>query len=177
MANEFVEDVLLLDVVGGIVLGMPLGGDDPRRRFQLDRLDHAVGGSTDNPQAIADGVESLVMNVMAVLWGVGAERFGETRTGVEFDGEVLVPMGLGADVLYKRAAARDVQQLDAATQTEHRDVPFDRGAHDGQFHGVVLVDDPVHLLSRLHLTVAKRVDVTSAVEHHAVDAMEEIAYA
>ena len=109
LADEFVEDVLLLGVVGGVVLGVPLGRDDPRRRFQLDRLDHPVGGSTDDPQVIADGVERLVMNVMALLRRVGTERFGETRAGVEFDGEVLMPMGFGTDVLDERAAASDVQ--------------------------------------------------------------------
>ena len=48
MANQLVEEALLLWVVGSGVLGMPLSADDPPRLFELDSVDDAAGMAADD---------------------------------------------------------------------------------------------------------------------------------
>ena len=76
-------------------------------------------------------------------------------------------------MLLQRAAERDVQHLHPTADRQERDVAIQRVAHDGEFDRVVLCDDAVELFGRRLLAVPTRVDVATAVQHDAVDPVEQ----
>ena len=87
--------------------------------------------------------------------------------------QVVVVAEALRQVLVQRAAERDVQQLHAAADPEHRHLPLDGAAHERELERVALghrVDG-----RRVELgAVAGRVDVGAADEHQPVDQVERL---
>ena len=77
MADQLVEQALLLGVVGGGVLGVPLGADDPAGAVELDGVDDAVGVAADDAEAVAETVEGLMVHAVAPLRRFRAHRLGD----------------------------------------------------------------------------------------------------
>ncbi len=85
MADQFVEQALLLRIRGGGVFGMPLCADDPPCAVELDGVDDAVDMPVDDVKSIAQPVEGLVVDAMALFGGVGAHGLGDPRPWIELD--------------------------------------------------------------------------------------------
>jgi len=116
-------------------LGMPLHGDQEPGAVALDRLDDAVRRSAGHPQPGRQAADGLM--VQGVNADLGAEQPVQQRSWLQPDrvsGPVpgfqhQVPgagrIG-GRQVLGERAAQRDVDQLDAAADRQHRQVLLPR---------------------------------------------------
>jgi hypothetical protein len=76
-------------------------------------------------------------------------------------------------VLDQRAAERDVQQLHAAADPEHRQVAFQRAQRQRDLRAVA-VGPGVGGLGMALDAVGARVDVRAAGEHQAVEAVEHV---
>jgi hypothetical protein len=85
---------------------------------------------------------------------------------------LLVAEQLG-QMLVQRAAARDVHDLHAAADPEHRQVALQRAAHERDLEAVALGDDADRLGMVLG-AVGARVDVDPAGEHEAVEPVEDL---
>ena len=113
----------------------------------------------------------------------GAEHRREQRLGEDVDAvfppaarltgaAVAFDAGKVGDVLVQRAAERDVQHLQPATDRERRGRPFDRGAGQRELGFVGGAVDAVHL-GVPFLAVAGGIDVGAAAQHERVDAVEQ----
>ena len=81
--------------------------------------------------------------------------------------------GAIGDVLIERAAERDVQQLVAATDREHRHASVHRGIDERELEAVGDVIDPVDRRMRI-LAVAARIDVGTAGQHEPGERREDV---
>jgi hypothetical protein len=84
----------------------------------------------------------------------------------------LVPDDLG-QVLDQVAAARDVQHLDAAADTEHRHVAVQRCLHQLELGAVTLLMDAGRLRMRL-LAVVRRIEIGAAGEDDPVERVQRL---
>ena len=160
---------------------MPLHGQQ-ECAVELERLGDAVGRAADDVKAVAERNRDRLM-VMTRRGTVVGHDLGDQRVGCE---RHLVPpgsagysglavgrhSGIVGDVLVQRAAARDVQHLDAATDRERRD-RADRGRLGHRaFEVVVGPIDAVRARVR-GFAVTPRVDVGPAGENQRVDPRQE----
>jgi len=77
LADQLVEEGLLLGVGVGGILGVPLGSHHPAGRVELDRVDQPVGVVADHVQAVTESIECLMVNAMASLGPVGSHGLGD----------------------------------------------------------------------------------------------------
>ena len=148
-------------------LRVPLHAEEPGARGAFERLDEAVLGMRGGPQAGPEPVQRLVVvGVDDDL--VGAEAGADLRTRRQDQPVVGAPARValavlqrpseGGQVLVQAAAFGHVDQLDAATDTEHRLARGAGGAVERQLEGVALVVDRAEVGVR-HLIEAGRVHV------------------
>jgi len=77
------------------------------------------------------------------------------------------------EMLDERPAAGDVDQLHAATDSEQREIPIDRGPGQRDLDGVALGHD-VNRLGMRRLAIRFGIDVRPAREHERVDEIERL---
>ena len=96
----------------------------------------------------------------------------EARAALDAGEAVLEQAVASGDVLVERARERDVEDLVAAADREHREPARDRGAGEGELARVAVGADAVHRVVGL-LAVGRRVEVAAAEEQQAVEPVEE----
>ena len=129
-------------------LHMPLHAEVERLAVALDRLHDPVVRPRHGAQPAAEPVDGLVVERVHVEV-LGADDLGQARAALDphVVGRLAARRGLAvgdravADVrhvLVQRAAARDVEDLAAAADAEHREAERVRAADDGELEGVEL---------------------------------------
>ena len=162
-------------------LGMPLHGDQEPGAVALDRLDDAVRRAAGHPQPRRQAADGLM--VQGVNADLGAEQPVQQRSRLQPDRMSGPVPGLqhqvpgagrigGRQVLGERAAQRDIHQLDAAADRQHRDVLLAREPDERDLDLVAL---GVDVLGRrlAGSGVPGGIDVAAAGQHQAVDAVEQ----
>ena len=172
---------------------MPLDAEAEARGWIFDRLDDAVGRGGRDAEPGRDLLDRLVMAAVRLARVGVAQPFAhqarEQRVFVDphfvrqvvglvrrHRPAVLQRAGhLRGDVLHQRAAARDVQDLDAAADREDRQVAAARLADERELELVARRID-VHHRRMSRLAVAGRRDVLAAGEQQAVDCVDRLVH-
>src|SRR5437016_5637710 len=160
LRDELLEE---LPVLASLRMPEDAEGEAPRRI--LDRLDGAVLGHRGHAQPLAEAPESLM--VVRLDRRALAEQLPEPASRLERDvvvredaGRVLVLLVADdvREVLHEVAAKRDVQDLRAAADREHRQVARERRLEQRQLGAVALRHEAERLRMRL-LPVELRIEV------------------
>ena len=130
--------------------------------------------AADNSKPVAQLIECLMVNAVALRRSFGTHRLGDAGAGIEIDSGEAVPVIFAPDVLHQRATEGDVEHLHPTADREDRLVGVDGRGDHRQLHLVVLGNDAVQRFLRCRLAVPTRIDVATTVEHDGIDASEEI---
>src|SRR5512143_672299 len=181
--EEFVENRRVVDerrIVRGVEFGMPLHGEHVARAGEADRLGDAIGFRPRfDDQVAAQVLDRLVVDRVGLDCRDARVEPREPRAGDErrrvavFLVDRPVPVverarHLRAQVLPQGSALRDVDDLRAAADAEHRLALRHEGAQE---RDLVVVADPVAVplgLQRL-FAVGLGADVGAAHQHEAVE--------
>src|SRR4051812_46612975 len=161
-------------------LGVPEDADDEAAVLGLEPFDRAVVRPREGHEALAEPAGPLV--VVGLDLAALAEQRGGARAGRE--AHLVVPEDAGVElvllvaddvgeVLHEVAAARDVQDLDAAADREHRHVPLERRAQERELRRVPLRANAVRLRVRVGAVVG-RIEVGAAGEDEPVERVERL---
>lgn len=99
VADESVEQSLLLPVAGRSVLGMPLGGDHPPVARVLDGFDDSVIGVADDAQIGAQSIDGLMMHGVTGIESCRSHGGSDVRVRFDRHGMFLEPVPVVTDVL------------------------------------------------------------------------------
>src|SRR5256885_4696304 len=150
---------------------MPLHCANVARAIAAHRLDDAVIGARLDLQAAREALDRLVMDRYdAPRPGLAIEA---RETGMRLEAHlvrmlVVVVRAVGGNVLVQAAAERDVDQLRAAADAEHRLPRRGEGAHQLDLVAIAQWVARPFGLQRL-LAVGERTDIRTALQDQAIE--------
>ena len=147
---------------------------DYRSAWHLESLDTAVLGTCDNPKPCADLVDGLM--VQAVDRNLIAVDSVQLRTAVDRGrvntvGRVDVVADVRRNVLVECPSGVNVENLEAATDSQNRDVSFERAVEQCELELITL---RVWIRGDVDCAVSCWIDVCPTRENQSVEVLDEL---